>query len=163
VVLTLKADFEEAEKYLNLALEKRLQVFLRDCIAAGLVASAHDLSDGGLAVAVAEGCIASGLGARLRLPAGAARLDHLLFAEGGARILVSVPAAAAAAWHQALQRAASAEGPLPAQPLGQVTAAAELVIDQDASTLVRLPVPELVASYEGAIPRRLGADLPPSA
>lgn len=148
---------------IDLALEKRLQVFLRDCIAAGLVASAHDLSDGGLAVAVAEGCIASGLGARLRLPAGAARLDHLLFAEGGARILVSVPAAAAAAWHQALQRAASAEGPLPAQPLGQVTAAAELVIDQDASTLVRLPVPELVASYEGAIPRRLGADLPPSA
>jgi phosphoribosylformylglycinamidine synthase II len=148
---------------IDLALEKRLQVFLRGCIAAGLVASAHDLSDGGLAVAVAEGCIASGLGARLRLPAGAARLDHLLFAEGGARILVSVPAAAAAAWHQALQRAARAEGPLPAQPLGQVTAAAELVIDQDASTLVRLPVPELVASYEGAIPRRLGADLPPSA
>lgn len=148
---------------IDLALEKRLQGFLRDCIAAGLVACAHDLSDGGLAVAAAECCIASGLGARLRLPAGAARLDHLLFAEGGARILVSVPVAAAAAWHQALQRAASAEGPLPAQPLGQVTAAAELVIAQDASTLVRLPLSELVASYEGAIPRRLGADLPPSA
>ena len=147
----------------DLALEKRVQGFLRACIAAGLAASAHDLSDGGLAVAAAEGCIASGLGARLRLPVGKARIDHLLFAEGGARILVSVPPAAAAAWQQALDRAAAAEGPIPAQPLGQVTAAAELVIELDTSTLVRLSLPELVASYEGAIPRRLGADLPPSA
>ena len=74
----------------DLELESVVQRALRQAIAAGLVASAHDLSDGGLAVAVAESCIASGLGADLELPAGVARLDRLLFGEGGARVLVSV-------------------------------------------------------------------------
>ncbi|MEY3757280.1 MAG: phosphoribosylformylglycinamidine synthase subunit PurL, partial [Cyanobacteriota bacterium] len=90
---------------IDLALERAVQSFLRQAIAQGLVASAHDLSDGGLAVAAAEACIASGLGLHLELPAAAGRLDHLLFAEGGARILVSVPPAQTAAWQQALDQA----------------------------------------------------------
>jgi phosphoribosylformylglycinamidine (FGAM) synthase-like enzyme len=63
---------------------RSVQAFLRQAISAGLVASAHDLSDGGLAVAAAECCIGAGLGARLELPAAEVRPDRLLFAEGGA-------------------------------------------------------------------------------
>ncbi len=94
----------------DLDLERSVQAFLRQAITAGLVASAHDLSDGGLAVAAAECCIGAGLGARLELPAGDLRPDRLLFAEGGGRILVSVPPDQEPAWRQALA-AAAAKGP----------------------------------------------------
>jgi phosphoribosylformylglycinamidine synthase len=162
---------------IDLALERAVQGFLRQAIADGLVASAHDLSDGGLAVAAAECCIATAaavpgaarqaLGASLELPAGSARLDRLLFAEGGARILVSVAADRAAAWQRALEAAdAAAPGSAPAQSLGVVTAAgtaaAELVIRQAGHPLLQLPVAQLAESFEQAIPRRMGVDLPPT-
>ena len=148
---------------IDLELEKRVQACLRKLIAAGLVASAHDLSDGGLAVAAAECCIASGLGAHLEIPAGALRLDRLLFAEGGARILVSVPPAATTAWQQALDQANEAGGAIPAQCLGVVTADAELTITQAGTNLLQLPVAQLAESFEQAIPRRLSAAIPPTA
>ena len=162
---------------IDLALERSVQTFLRQAIAQGLVASAHDLSDGGLAVAAAECCIATAaavpgaarqaLGASLELPAGSARLDRLLFAEGGARILVSVAADRAAAWQRALEAAdAAAPGSVPAQSLGVVTAAgtaaAELVIRQAGHPLLQLPVAQLAESFQQAIPRRMGVDLPPT-
>jgi phosphoribosylformylglycinamidine synthase len=140
---------------IDLALELSIQAFLRQAIAAGLVASAHDLSDGGLAVAAAECCIATmaliPLGAELEIPASSARLDRLLFAEGGARILVSVPADQDAAWQQALALAA-----VPAERLGAVTAAASLVIRQAGQPLLDQNLAALEACYEQAIPRRMG-------
>ena len=140
---------------IDLVLERSVQAFLRQAIAAGLVASAHDLSDGGLAVAAAECCIATiavtPLGAELELPAGTARLDRLLFAEGGARILVSVPVDQAAAWQQALAAAA-----VPAERLGVVTAAASLAIRQAGRPLLEQSLAALAACYEQAIPRRMG-------
>jgi len=147
----------------DLALEARVQAFLRQAISNNLIASAHDLSDGGLAVAAAEGCFAAGLGAELDLPAGGERLDRLLFAEGGGRILVSVPSQQSDAWQEALDRAGAGGAALPAQRLGQVVAEAELGISLAGSSLLRLPIAAMAASYEQAIPRRLGADLPPAA
>jgi phosphoribosylformylglycinamidine synthase len=147
----------------DLALEARVQAFLRQAISNNLVASAHDLSDGGLAVAAAEACLAAGLGAELNLPAGDERLDRLLFAEGGGRILVSVPSHQSDAWQEELARAGAGGAALPAQLLGQVVAEAELRISLAGSSLLRLPLAAMAASYEQAIPRRLGADLPPEA
>ena len=142
---------------IDLPLERAVQGFLRQAIAAGLVCSAHDLSDGCLAVAAAEACIASGLGAHLEIPASTARVDRLLFAEGGARILVSVAPAQGAAWQQALDAAG-----VPAQCLGVVAAEAELQIQQAGQPLLKLPVAQLEAQFEQAIPRRMGVDLPPT-
>jgi phosphoribosylformylglycinamidine synthase len=142
----------------DLELERGVQSFLRAAIAAGLVASAHDLSDGGLAVALAECCIASGLGAHIELPAADLRPDRLLFAEGGARVLVSVPPAATAAWQEALDRAVPA---VPARCLGVVEAGTSLTLAQAGATLLHLPIEALRSSYEQAIPRRLGAAGPP--
>ena len=147
---------------IDLALERAVQAFLRQAITQGLVASAHDLSDGGLAVAAAECCIASGLGAHLELPAGDGRLDHLLFAEGGARILVSVSPAQTVAWQQALDQARAAGHDVPAQCLGVVVVGADLSISQSATTLLQLPIDQLRTTFEQAIPRRMGADLPPT-
>ncbi len=142
----------------DLALEGQVQGFLRAAIAAGLVRSAHDLSDGGLAVALAEACIASGLGAALELPAGEGRPDRLLFAEGGARVLVSVAPKQEAAWRAALAEAGEA---VPAERLGTVTADSRLVLARGGEPLLALAVEQLRHTYEQAIPARLGKAGPP--
>jgi phosphoribosylformylglycinamidine synthase II len=56
----------------------------------GMLSSAHDLSDGGLAQALVESCLAGGVGARVVLPAG---LDPFvqLFSESAGRAVVTVP------------------------------------------------------------------------
>ena len=56
---------------------------------AGLLRSAHDVSGGGLAVALAESAVAGGRGARVALPPGR-RDDEVLFGEGGGRFIVAV-------------------------------------------------------------------------
>jgi phosphoribosylformylglycinamidine synthase len=148
---------------IDLDLERSVQAFLRQAIAAGLVRSAHDLSDGGLAVAVAEACLAGGLGAHLELLAGSARPDRVLFAEGGARILVSVAPEHSIAWQEALDRAeAASPGAVPARCLGVVLADPELVIRQAGTPLLQVPLSSLQERYEQAIPRRMGVDLPPT-
>ena len=74
---------------IDLDLEKQVHFFLRNIIQKCMINSAHDLGDGGLAVALAECCISSGLGANIVIPSSKSRLDRLLFAEGGGRVLVS--------------------------------------------------------------------------
>lgn len=142
---------------IDLALEARVQAFLRQAIAADLVASAHDLADGGLAVALAEASIAAGLGVLLELPAGDVRLDRLLFAEGGARILVSVPVDRSDAWQQALDRSVGGGEAVPAQLLGEVSAEPELIVMQADRVVLISPLEPLRQSYEQALPRRLAA------
>jgi len=78
----------------DLRKEKALHDALRAAIAVGVVASAHDCSEGGLAAALAECCIsnpAGAVGARITLE-GTGRADTLLFGESPARILVSASA-----------------------------------------------------------------------
>ena len=74
---------------IDLELEKQVHFFLRNIIKKCMINSAHDLGDGGLAVALAECCISSGLGSNIVIPSSKSRLDRLLFAEGGGRVLVS--------------------------------------------------------------------------
>jgi phosphoribosylformylglycinamidine synthase len=76
---------------LDLAAEKRLQELVVHAAREGAVLSAHDPSDGGLAVALAECCFRGderGPGARLRLPEGL-RGDVVLFAETPSRMVVT--------------------------------------------------------------------------
>lgn len=142
----------------DLELEAAVQLLLRQAIAADLLASAHDLSDGGLAVAAAEACIASGLGAQLELPASQARPDRLLFAEGGARVLVSVPPTAVPAWQE---RCAAAGAAVPATRLGVVQAEPTFRVVQAGGVLLEQPLELLEERFEGAIPRRLRQAAPP--
>jgi phosphoribosylformylglycinamidine synthase II len=74
---------------LDMDYEKRVQQAIREIVGAGLAESAHDLSDGGLAVALAEASFGpAGVGARIEIPVGA-RAEFALFHEGPSRILVS--------------------------------------------------------------------------
>ena len=87
-----------------------------------------------------------------------------MFAEGGARILVSVAPAHTVAWQEALDAAnAAAPGSVPAQCLGVVEDEAELSISQAGHRLLQVPVAQLSERFEQAIPRRMGVDLPPTA
>jgi phosphoribosylformylglycinamidine synthase len=78
---------EDGPPALDLDLERRLQAFIREAIARGLVESCQDVSGGGLAVAVAEQAIWGGRGARLRLPVGDSPAVAL-FGESPSRLLV---------------------------------------------------------------------------
>ncbi len=72
----------------DLKFEKRLQEFLRVLINEGLVNSAHDLSDGGLAVALAECCISGKIGAAVKMITDNDKVLQL-FGEGPSRVIVS--------------------------------------------------------------------------
>jgi phosphoribosylformylglycinamidine synthase len=91
---------------IDLDREAGVQALCREAIAAGLLHSAHDCSDGGLAVALVESCSgpfglpaddaaagAPAIGAQIELPPAwaAMRPDAVLFGETQSRILVSVP------------------------------------------------------------------------
>jgi phosphoribosylformylglycinamidine synthase len=142
----------------DLALERSLQALLRRGIREGVVASAHDLSDGGLAVAATEACIASGLGASLVLPACSLRIDRLLFGEGGARILASVPPDREDAWLELLAGFGDPTGqPLPVARIGRVESRPELDFSLGGQPLLALPLEHLAAAYDDALPRRLAA------
>ncbi len=75
---------------LDLGDEKFCQSFLRNAILKSFVVSSHDISDGGLGIALAECCILSGKGAIIELENDFNRDDNLLFAEGGSRIIFSI-------------------------------------------------------------------------
>jgi phosphoribosylformylglycinamidine synthase len=82
------ASSEDAPPSLDLAREAALQSFIREAINRGLVASAQDVSGGGLAVAIAECCMWSGLGATLRLGvSGSPAIE--LFGESPSRLVLS--------------------------------------------------------------------------
>ena len=67
--------------------ERALARVLVDAAASGAACAAHDLSDGGLAVALAESCLRGGLGCRVRLPGDT---FTYLFSESAGRALVAV-------------------------------------------------------------------------
>jgi phosphoribosylformylglycinamidine synthase subunit PurL len=78
---------------LNLETEKAVQDFVLKVIHEGLVQSAHDCSDGGLAVALAECCVSAPgtkRGAVIRLAVDSLRRDALLFGESQSRVVLSV-------------------------------------------------------------------------
>jgi phosphoribosylformylglycinamidine synthase len=76
---------------LDMDYEKRVHDAMREIVAAGLAESAHDVSDGGLAVAAAE-CCQGGVGAALNFESDLSP-QFLLFHEGPSRILISTASA----------------------------------------------------------------------
>jgi phosphoribosylformylglycinamidine synthase len=100
---------------IDLKLEARVQRACRSGILKGTIKSAHDVSDGGLAVAIAESCIIGGRGLQGRVP-GRGRLDARLFGEGQSQFVVSVAPRSAGA----LKRLADRAG-VPLTHIGVVT------------------------------------------
>ena len=118
---------------------------LHRAITAGLVQAAHDLSEGGLLVALAEMCIGGRLGATVEvdaLLAGGLPLESALFGESNGRLLLEVQPADGAAFEALLAGA-------PLAMLGSVQAAPELAVTAAGGAVVTLPVTQLAAAWKG--------------
>ena len=125
----------------DLAAERRHGDFVRGLIAAGQATAVHDLSDGGLLVALAEMAMASGIGAELEAASG--QFPHAFwFGEDQGRYLMTVKAADAGA---VLEKAA--KGAIPAQRLGR-TAGNALILPAERPILIAT----LVNRFEGWLP-----------
>ncbi len=89
-------------------MERRVQTATREGIRQGWVRSAHDCSEGGIAVALAESCIANQLGAEINLGLTSesleCRWDEVLFGESASRILVSVTPEQQTSWESYLNK-----------------------------------------------------------
>ena len=133
-------------------LERGVQQLLRQAIAAGLLASAHDSSDGGLAVALAESSIASSLGVELKLNGRPEGLARTLFAEGGARVAISVKAECRPQWDQL-----AAESTVPITELGVVTDGSTFRVHCGEKD-VQWSLADLKRAHQEGLPRRIGGE-----
>ena len=135
--------------------ELAVQNTLRELIRAGYVRSAHDCSEGGLAVALAECCFnpTGSLGARFDLAAaGARRPDEILFNESQSRIVISIVPENA----QAVLQLCQSRG-LPAHQLGTV-GGDHLQITAGEATL-RWPIEEIYHDWYDSIANAVSGEL----
>lgn len=132
---------------LDMEYERRVQQAIRRIVNEGLAESVHDLSDGGLAVALAESCFGPAkIGAKVDLSSGL-RPEFLLFHEGPSRILVS-----AARVDEIAKIAAEFEVEAPV--IG-VTMKERLQISNLSGILIDLDVATLEQSWDSALERML--------
>ncbi|MBV8514210.1 MAG: phosphoribosylformylglycinamidine synthase subunit PurL, partial [Acidobacteria bacterium] len=144
---------------IDLAAEKRLQELLVALAAEGSIQSAHDISDGGMAVAIAESCFAS-TGGRPEMAALSAKIalhgtepvEFALFSERGARAIVSLkPSLVARVLQTARQYNVTAE------QIGQVTRDKTLRIEYKGHAAIDSPVEELRDTWTHSLERALKA------
>jgi phosphoribosylformylglycinamidine synthase II len=131
---------------LDIHAEKRLQDLVLDLIGRKLIVSAHDCSEGGLAVAVAESLIGSlgkgrSLGIAIELPKGI-RPDHFLFGEDQSRIVVSTGEANL----NAIKDLAGSYN-VPVQLLGRVTTDGTM----QAGTILSIPVRAMAGIHDSSL------------
>ena len=138
---------EGAPPPVNLATEKKHGEFVRSLIADGrLVSACHDISDGGLLVALAEMCLPRGLGAQVRF-ASSLPAHAYAFGEDQARYIIAIPANAK---DEVMVRLNQAD--IPFDDLGTVIA--DLLIVED---IMRVPVAHLHNMNEAWLPNYMAA------
>ncbi|MFN9060728.1 MAG: phosphoribosylformylglycinamidine synthase subunit PurL [Pseudanabaena sp.] len=135
-------------------LERKVQFACRQGITQGLVQSAHDCSDGGLAVAIAESCISGKLTAQIKLAnLEGNHLTQLLFGEGASRIVVSVKECDRNAWETYLTSHLSNNW----QYIGIVSdAARDLEIIVGGEKAISVSLSQITKNFNEAIPKRMG-------
>ncbi len=139
-------------------LERQVQATVREGIRQGWIQSAHDSAEGGLMVALAESCIGGKLGAKITLNVDAAsvsRWDEILFAEGGARIVVSVSPEQVENWESYLQEHLAGNW----QKIGEVSEIQTgLIVNSDVNLpLIDVSMTDMRDRWSNAIERRLSA------
>jgi phosphoribosylformylglycinamidine synthase len=130
---------------LNLEKEATLQRALVAIIQAGLVESAHDCADGGLAVALVESALPGGVGLSVRLPRPQTALEFLLFAEDASRVVLSCDPI-----HLSRIQQVAEEYGVIADVLGE-TGSDKVEITVDEQLVISASVAELREAYEGAL------------
>jgi phosphoribosylformylglycinamidine synthase subunit PurL len=135
---------------LDFASAKAIYCSAQALIAAGYCDTAHDISEGGLAVALAEMCISGGLGATIALADGLAA-NALLFGEGGSRIVLALTAEHLAAATPMLVQAGVAHC-----VIGTVTGTSLSIELTSTQTTLTLVLSDLSSAFEGPLRAVLG-------
>jgi phosphoribosylformylglycinamidine synthase len=122
---------------------------LTSAMSDGLVASAHDCSDGGLAVALAECCFGSDSGASVDISPLWSDCENLdswgaLFGESLGRILVSVKPDDRAAFEDSM-------GEISCHFLGEVSDGDDITVFRGGEQILSASMPELRSSWKGAL------------
>ena len=152
----VQAREQGSPPYLNLDTEKGLQDCVLSLIRGGLLQSAHDCSDGGIAVALAESCISGSEGTRgavVTLPKGRLRNDAVLFGESQSRVVISVKPSQ----RQAVLDHAKSSG-VPADVIGRVSGDRLVISVRHEGTeecLIDQPVSGLLDRWAYALERSL--------
>jgi phosphoribosylformylglycinamidine synthase II len=133
----------------DVALVRRTQEAVREAVRAGAIRSAHDVAEGGLAVALVESCLGGGRGAQVDFRgASGERLLELLFGEGAGGFVLSGPRPALAAIAREV----------PTTLVGVVGSAdAPLELSLDGDAIVSWALDELRAARDGGLAERIGA------
>ncbi|HUA00898.1 MAG TPA: AIR synthase related protein, partial [Candidatus Aquilonibacter sp.] len=134
--------------------EKRLIECLVDLASKRTILSAHDVSDGGLAVTLAESCFGSeGLSAEVEVPAapGDEPAESALFGERGARAVVSVPASSLAALE-----ATATKWKVSATRLGRVTRG-EFRIQYRGAPVIHGAIDSFLHAWRGSLEKAVEA------
>ena len=129
----------------DLDAEARLARLMRESVPWGIVRTAHDFAEGGLAVALAEATFGTGMGARLNVPLS----PRDLFSESQARAIVAILPGQLDRFLEAAERHG-----VPALEVGE-SGGDRLVIEADGATL-DAPVARLREIWATALPRELG-------
>jgi phosphoribosylformylglycinamidine synthase len=130
---------------LELEREAVLQKAVIELIGAGLVDSAHDCSEGGIAVTLAESAFAKGVGVRVNLASLELPPEFVLFGEDASRVVISCD-------RSNLVRIQQVAGKyrISVEQIGE-TGSARVEIGIDGRVVVSATVSELRDSYEGAL------------
>ncbi|MFI5088773.1 MAG: phosphoribosylformylglycinamidine synthase subunit PurL [Terriglobales bacterium] len=134
---------------LELEKEATLQKCIVELIRQGLAESAHDCSDGGLAVALAESAFPNGVGARIELVSSGLAAEFLLFGEDASRILISC-----AREHVGRIQELAVEYGVAAEVLGE-TVSEKIEILVDGRQVAAAGVSELKEAWASALERAL--------
>jgi phosphoribosylformylglycinamidine synthase II len=134
----------------NFTIERAVQYVARTSIREGILDVAHDCSDGGISVAIAEACIAGGVGAQINLDElekihPGLRSDVMLFSEEPSRIIIALPTEM---WPELRELTEAMDVGL--FRLG-ATGGDTLLIRRGERTLVDLHVVDLEASWRGGL------------
>jgi phosphoribosylformylglycinamidine synthase len=132
--------------------EAGLQKAIVELISAGLVDSAHDCSEGGLAVALAKGSFPKGIGCCVDLKSHELAPEFVLFAEDASRIVISCDPANLARIKQVAGKAG-----VSADILGETTSG-NIEIKVDGKVVVSASVAELRDEFENALERALRSE-----
>ena len=138
----------------NLEWEKSLQAACRYGIRQQWIQSAHDLAEGGLAVALAEACIGNNFGAKVDIPVSETqRLDELLFGEVCGQIVVSISSDRTDDWEVYLQENLANCW----KKIGIVTEPESSlnILTNDNLSLINVKIKELTSTWNRAIESRL--------
>ncbi|RMD82855.1 MAG: phosphoribosylformylglycinamidine synthase subunit PurL [Candidatus Dadabacteria bacterium] len=131
---------------LDLEAEVRLCRLCAELARQGMLRAAHDIADGGLAVAVAEMCLLGSVGCRIEI-CGQPRPDVALFGEGGGRILVAVEPRSVARVESRAQAAGVA-----CQRLG-ASGGSRLVVGDGERVWIDIPVAVLERAWRATLPQ----------